>query len=486
MGRRFLSVREGREAVETRRHFHDRVVGRAQGTLWRRGGLHALAVAAALSLAACQSQVPPWMAGEKPAAEEGEQVEAPPPVAYEPVEPAAPATDPAGLNRIAVLVPLSGDAADVGRALLNAAQMALFDVGDDRLVLQPYDTRGTADGAREAATTALDQGAQLIIGPLFASSAQAVAPAVRSRGVNMITFSTDPAVAGDGVYVVGFLLREQARRVVEHARAQGLTRFAALAPDSQYGRLMVQAYTDAVERMGGTVERVEYYGEDTQQLTETVQRLGNYDQRREELERQKAELSARGDAASQEALRRLETRETAGDLPFDALLLAEGGERVREVAALLPFYDIDPAQVKLLGPMLWSDPTLAREPALVGGWYPAPPPESHTEFERRYRSTFGAAPPQIAGLAYDTTALAAVLARQGGANPFTQDALTNPSGFAGFEGLFRFLTDGTSERGFAVMEIRRGENALVSPAPQSFDARPTGEPGYLEQQRPAF
>ncbi len=452
--------------------------------MWR--GL-AFGVAAALSLAACQgTQVPPWMAGEKPAAEQPVPPQtaepAPPPVLEQPTAP----VDPAGLHRIAVLVPLSGGAAETGRSLLNAAQMALFDVGDDRLVLQPYDTRGTPDGAREAAVQALDQGAQLIIGPLFASSAQAVAPAARSRGVNMISFSTDPTVAGNGAYVVGFLLREQARRVVEHARAQGLSQFAALAPDSQYGRLMVQAYTEAVRRMGGSVARVEYYGDDTQQLTEVVQRLGNYEQRRAEFERQRAELSARNDAASQEALRRLETRETAGDLPFDALLLADGGDRAREVASLLPYYDIDTSQVKLLGPMLWNEAALAREPAMIGAWYPAPPPDSHAEFERRYQRAFGTKPPQIAGLAYDTMALAAVLARQGNGAPFTQDALTNPSGFAGFEGLFRFLIDGTSERGFAVMEVRRGGNVQVGGAPQTFEPSPLGEPGYIEQPRPAM
>lgn len=453
----------------------------------------ALALVAVVGVAACQgTQVPPWMASEKPGPSQTTQqptppqVQQPPAVAYEPPPPAATPADPQGLTRIAVLVPLSGDAAEVGRSLLNASQMALFDLGDERLVLQPYDTRGTADGAREAATTALNQGAQLIIGPLFAASAQAAAPAARARGVNMITFSTDPAVAGNGVYVVGFLLREQARRVVEHARAQGLSRFAALAPDSQYGRLMVQAYTEAVQRMGGTLARVEYYGDDTQKLTDTVQRLADYGQRKAELERQKAQFAGRTDAASQEALRRLEAQETAGALPFDALLLPEGGPRVREVAAMLPFYDIDPAQVKLLGPMLWDDPTLAREPAMVGAWYPAPPPETHAEFERRYQRAYGTTPPAIAGLAYDTTALAAVLARQGGPAPFSQDALTNPSGFAGFEGLFRFLTDGTSERGFAVMEVRRGQNAQVGAAPQSFEPAPTGGQGYIEQPRPAF
>lgn len=456
------------------------------------GIARALAVGAVLAVAACETtDLTSEGAAEKPAASAQDMAAVLPEVSYEPIEDMEPvpgtATDPNALQRIALLVPLSGNAAQTGEALLNAAQMAVFDVADDRLVLQPYDTAGTPEGAQGAAALALAQGARLMIGPLFASSAQEVAPQARAGGVNMITFSTDASVAGDGVYVVGFLLREQVRRVVEHARAQGMQRFAALAPDSNFGRLMVDAYTDAVRRMGGTVTRVETYDpNDTSNLAGVVQRLGDYDQRRAELLRQRAELEARDDAASSAALRRLEALETIGELPFDALLLPEAGNAVREVAAMLPYYDIDTSQVKLLGPMLWSDPALAREPAMVGAWYPAPPPESHADFERRYQRAFGERPPVIAALAYDTTALAAVLARSGGPAPFSQETLTNPSGFAGYDGLFRFRTDGTSERGFAVMEIRPGGNVLVGPAPESFDPGPLASPGYTEEPRPAF
>lgn len=414
-----------------------------------------------------------------------------PGVAYEPLDDdqdAQPAAGAGGLTRVALLVPLSGQAEHIGQALLNAAEMALFDVADERFVLQPYDTQGTADGAQAAAALALSHGAQLILGPVFSNSVQAVAPQARAGNVNMVAFSTDPGVAGDGVYVAGFLLREQVRRLVEHARTQGLDRFAALAPDNAFGRMMVKAYEQAVRRMGGTLTRVEFYGPDPAEIAEVVQRLGDYEQRKAALERQRRELEARGDAAAQEALKRLERRETMGDLPFDALLLAESGSKLREVASLLPYYDIDTSQAKLMGPMLWADPSLAREPALVGAWYPAPPPDTHEDFERRYREAFGHTPPQIASLGYDLTALAAVLARQDGPAAFTERTLTNPNGFAGIDGLFRFLADGTSERGFAVMEIRPGGNVQVGPAPQAFTPQvaPASGGGYIEAPRPSF
>lgn len=390
-----------------------------------------------------------------------------------------------GLTRVAMLLPLSGRDAAAGQALLNAAEMALFDVGGEGFVLQPYDTRSAPDGAQEAAAQAIAHGANLMIGPLRSQSVQAVAPQARAGNVRMIAFSSDPSVAGEGVYVAGYLLREQARRVAEHAMSQGMTRFGVLAPDHDYGRLMAQAFQDAVQSLGGTITRTgTYNGADRDQMVAAIQALGNYHGRKAALDQQRQTLKARGDGASMQALRRLDGRDTVGDLPFDALFLPEGGTKLKEVAALLNFYDVDTSgSVRLLGPMLWQDPALGRDPMLVGGWFPAPPPETHDAFERRYRDLYGRTPPAIASLAYDVTALAAVLARQEGTRGFGSGALTQSAGFQGVDGLFRFLEDGTSERGFAVMEIRPEGPALVGAAPQTFaPLRPgSAEGGYIDQ-----
>lgn len=391
--------------------------------------------------------------------------------------------DANGMTRVAMLVPLSGRDANAGQALLNAAQMALFDVGGDQFVLQPYDTGSTPERAQQAAALAISHGVDLMLGPLRSQSVQAVAPQARAGNVRMIAFSSDPSVAGGGVYVAGYLLREQARRVAEYALSQGMQRFAVLAPENEYGRLMAQAFQDAVGRMGGTVTKAATYNPaDRDQMVAVIQRLGNYDDRKAALRQQRRELEARGDAAARQALKRLEGRETIGDLPFDALFLPEGGTKLKEVAALLNYYDVDTGTVKLLGPMLWQDPTLGRDPMLVGGWFPFPPPATHADFRRRYRDLYGRNPPDIATLGYDVTALAAVLARQSNTRGFGPGALTQSAGFQGVDGLFRFLEDGTSERGFAVMEIRPDGPAEVAPAPQTFEPmRPTsGDGGYIE------
>ena len=384
--------------------------------------------------------------------------------------PSPPVPDPLGLMRVGLLLPLSGPAAPIGQALLNAAQMALFDVADERFVLQVYDSDGTPDGASRAMAQAISHGAQLLLGPLFSAEAKAAAPQAAAAGLNMIVFSTDPTVANSRVFVMGFLVEEQVRQIVTYARAHGLSRLAALAPNSAYGRSVVEALNRFAPVQGGNVAEVAFYESDGKDLNDVVRKLAAYDRRKEALEQQKAELVGKEDEISQLALARLERLETVGEVDFDAILLPEQGGRLTQAATLLPFFDIDPGRVQLMGTLLWDAPGLGREPVMIGGIYPAPPPGSNRQFFTRYRELYGRSAPTIATHGYDAVALAAVLARSGTAAPFSAEAITAGTGFAGIDGIFRFLPSGLSQRGFAIMQVTREGATVVQPAPTLFEA----------------
>lgn len=395
----------------------------------------------------------------------------PPPAPPPPPEIALtrPAEEEDGPVRVALLLPLSGPNAGIGQSLLNAGLMALFDIGDNRLTLMPRDTEGLPEGALDAAERAIEDGAEIVLGPLFSASVQAAAQVTRARGLNMIAFSTDRSVAGNGVFLIGFLPEQQVDRVVGFATSQGMQRFAALLPENVYGATIQNALEASVTRRGAFVARTETYAGGPDAFQEPVERLANYQARRAELRALRAQLQSRDDEVSRRTLQRLEGRETVGEVGFEAVMMAEGGDRLRALAPLLPFYDVDPSAVRFLGTGLWDEPGLGREPALVGGWFAGPTPEANAEFSARYEQLFGAPPPRIASLAYDATALAAVLARTRDKPYFTGDALTNTAGFAGIDGIFRFRADGLSERGLAVLEVRPDGFRVVSPAPRTFD-----------------
>lgn len=380
-----------------------------------------------------------------------------------------PGTGVAAPINVAILLPLSGPSAGVGNALLNAAQMALFDVGGQNLVLWPKDTKGTPEGAARAVEAALQDGVELILGPLFSGSVRAAAESARERGVNVVAFSNDRSVAGNGVFLMGFMPEQQVDRVVNFARTQGITRFAALLPETPFGATVEDALRAAMERGGGDLVRVERYFPDAPDLQEPVQRVADYGRRSGLLRAARRDLEHRNDEISKRTLERLASLDTIGELGYEALFIAEGGARMRSIAPLLPFYDVDPDNVRFLGTRLWEDPAIGREPAMVGGWYAGPSLEAAESFRARYAALYGTSTPRVASLAYDATALAAVLSRAAARPYFAEDSLRNQNGFAGIDGIFRFDEGGIAQRGLAVIEIRPKTFEIISNAPESFE-----------------
>jgi hypothetical protein len=153
------------------------------------------------------------------------------------------------------------------------------------------------------------------------------------------------------------------------------------------------------------------------------------------------------------------------------VFIVQGGSLLRSIAPSLTSSGVDPAKVKLLGTGLWDDTTITKEAALYDGWFAAPAPEANASFVSKYRSTFGAAPPQLAALAYDAVSLIALLGSGQPYHRFTAAALTDPNGFAGVDGIFRFNVDGSIDRGLSVLAVRPGGFAVVSPAPTTFQAK---------------
>jgi len=357
---------------------------------------------------------------------------------------------------VALLVPLSGGNAELGHAILDAAQLALFEASGDRLILVPRDTGGSAAGAASAARAVIADGARLILGPLLAPEVEAVKPIAQEAHINVIAFSTVTGLAGGNVYLMGFLPRQEVVREVGYARQRGLQRFAALAPNSPYGHLMADALREAASTSGGTVAKVEFFDPRAGDASPAIQRL---------LPAGAADASA----VPPPGFPSPASPPPASAPPsFDALLLPEGGAGLKQIAGQVKAAGGTAKPVQLLGSGLWDTPDIGSDPVLLGGWFASSPPEARQDFEHRFSATYGHNPPRLASLGYDSAALAAVLSRGQGSEPFSQQAILNPSGFTGVDGLFRFMPNGLVQRGLAVLEVEPQGTAVVSPAPQTF------------------
>ena len=413
---------------------------------------------------------------------------APPPVAKAPALPPVPRSDPVpespapalGETRdpadtdevpvvVGILLPLSGDERELGRAMLSGAMMAVFDHAAPGLALKPYDTAGTPAGAAEAAAAALKDGARLLLGPLFSDSVAAVAPVAERAGVNVVAFTNDRAAAGRGVFILGHHLEPQIRAVLAYAGGRGIRSLAVLVPTGRFGAQAAVAADAAARDAGIRVHEIAVYTDDVPSIDRAVRRLARYDGRKAALSERRTALKRRGDPESLAILERLKNRDTLGNVGLDAILVPSGSSPVYAIAARLPYYDIPSDRVRVLGISTWDRLELRYEPALRGAWYASPATELGSLFERRFSESFGKPPGPLAALAYDAAAVAALLGRRPGAD-FGVPALRDARGFEGASGLFRFHADGLSERSYAIVEVGEDGVKPVSPARRSFDA----------------
>ncbi len=382
---------------------------------------------------------------------------------YEPDLAPPPPLPITGGTRVGLLLPLSGANAAIGKAMLNAAQLALFDFAEPDFEILVHDTWGAPEGAADAANLAIADGARMIVGPMLSGSVQAAGAVARNARVPLVGFTTDRTALGNGVYTMGFLPETEVGTVARFAAIKGHKRFAVLAPHNEYGNLAIQALRDAAFATGTEVSLVQRYYAGESNFSDVVRILSERGQVLDGPPPKPRKKRKKGSKEDPEVF-----------LNFDALLLVEGGKRLQNIAAHLPFFDIDPNKVRILGTGQWDEPGIGREPALVGGWFAAPPHKAREEFVKQYRNMFGKTPPRLATLAYDATALAAVLAQAENDTGFTYDRLLDARGFYGRDGIFRFRADGAVERGLAILQVTPKGFRMVGKAPNAFpDATPT-------------
>lgn len=378
-------------------------------------------VATALLASACSTVVPRGPAGQTG------PTKAPPPVARPDVGVEAGIPRDTARNRVALLVPLSGTNAGVGKSLANATQLALLDTRNEQVRITNYDT---ATGAAAAAQRAVADGAQLILGPLLSEDVRAVAPIARRAGVPVLAFSNDNSVAGEGVYLMGYTPAQSIERVVEFARSRGVTNFGGLVPNALYGTRASTTFLRAVEAAGGRVVALQTYDRTAGGVGAAVNRMTK-------------------------------------DAPFDAVLIADSSGTA---ATAVPLLRKASPNAKVLGTELWnSDNNVASRPALNGAWFASVSNTLYRQYAAKYRARFGTAPYRLSSLGYDAVLLTARISRDWKVGaPFPDARLRSGEGYAGIDGAFRFGRDGVAERALEVQEIRSGSTAVVSPAPASF------------------
>ncbi|TVS05423.1 MAG: penicillin-binding protein activator [Rhodobacteraceae bacterium] len=324
----------------------------------------------------------------------------------------------------------------VARNLENAARLAVADLQGAQIDLRIYQTGGDPGRAQSLAAEALNDGARILLGPLLASEARAVGPVAAQGGVNVLSFSNNPEVAGGNVFLLGAMFENTAMRLLSYAAAQDKGRVMIISEQSEAGQVAERAIQRAAQRTGASVVAVQSYAFSQQGIVDALPSISSA-------------------ARSSGAQSILMTAGSEGALPLLVELLPQNNVS-RETFQFMGLtrWDIPPATMQLSG--------------LEGGWFALPDPSLSSAFEARYNAAYGTGPNPVASLGVDAINVVGALIRRGGNAPFSAEAISQPNGFVGASGIFRFRRDGTNERGLALAEIRDQRRVILSPAPRSF------------------
>lgn len=336
-----------------------------------------------------------------------------------------------GKVKVGLLLPLTNNPyAKIAQDMKQSAEMAVFEKGTKDFVLVTRDTKGTPEGAKQAAQEVIDEGVGLIIGPFYSTSVTAVKPIAKRRGICVLSFSNNSTVAGDGAFVFGFSPEQEIYRVVGYATAKSKTDFAVIAPNTTYGETSIRAMQKSVQRFGGQLVHVARYDpkKDPQMVVKSI----SFDE-------------------------------------VDAVLVPDGGQDLIWVLSYVSHFQNDEDEkIQLLGTRLWENPLIARDPVLRGGWYASIDLDRWKQFEGRFFTNFSRKPHRFASMSYDLVAFASYIAKSPQGIDYSKQRLTDLTGYVGINGNFRLNDDGTVERALSVFEVTPSGPEKVSPAMDSF------------------
>lgn len=338
---------------------------------------------------------------------------------------------------VALLVPQSSDGtAQIAADLENAARLAAAQLDDLEIDLRVYDTAGDATVAANVAQQAVDDGAKIIIGPLYAEAANAAGTAVADDGINVLSFSNNTTIAGGNVFVLGKTFDNTAHRIVSFAAEQGKERAMVIHSDRIDGQMGLNAFQGAAADTSLRIVSAQSFELTQESVVNTVPLI-------------------RASAEIEDVDTLFLTSSSAGALPLLAQLLPEAG--------------LDSANVQYAGLTRWDIPPQTLElSGLQGGWFAVPDLTRTENFSTQFQEQFGNRPHQLASLAFDGIAAIGALAQAGFDDILTREALTQPSGFQGVDGIFRLKDDGTNERGLAIATVQDKQVLIIDPAPRSF------------------
>ena len=301
--------------------------------------------------------------------------------------------------KIGLLVPFSGEYAEVGESLLYSLQLALKEIDDDRLTIFPKDTGfNNKEKLNKKIKELIEEEVKVIIGPLTETELNEV---YKYKNLIFVSLSNINPGIKNNVISIGVGLESQLIAIKKFLEKENKNKIAILYPDNSYSDFI----EEKLKKTQIKPFKILKYNSDPRIITGEIEKLTNYSQRKRNLENRKKILEKRDDPASERELKLLEQRYTLGKVNFDSVIVLDFGSNLKSVLASLVFADVNQKDVIFTTINQWFDKSIFFENSIKTLFYPSIDLKNFEKFNKNYFKNYNQYPSEIGILAYDALGL---------------------------------------------------------------------------------
>ena len=301
--------------------------------------------------------------------------------------------------KIGLLAPFSGEYKYLGNSLLLSTQLALDEIGDDKILIIPRNSGSKDKGQlNKAIKEIVESGAKIIIGPVDSDNFEELK---QYKDVIFISLSNKEPGIKQNIISIGISFDSQMDALEKFIVSQKKKKTIIMYPQNQYADLIEKR----IKKTKLKNYKIFKYNSDPKILTGEIEKLTNYPQRKRNLEIRKKLLKQKEDLQSINELNKLEQRYTLGKINFDSVIIIDFGNNLKSVLASLAFVDVNDTDVLFTTVNQWFDESIFYENSVKNLYYPSVNLKNFKKYNDKYIETFNLQPNEITILAYDALGL---------------------------------------------------------------------------------
>ncbi len=346
--------------------------------------------------------------------------------------------------RVGLLLPLSGEFYQIGKSLLDSAQLALEKTSNKNLKFYIVDT-GEENQLYKNLSYLISNDVDLIIGPIFTKTVLKVKEYLNDQSIPIITFSNNSEVSDRNLYVFGLTIEDELSSIYKYSIDRGINKYAVIVPDNKYGNKVKNEVNKFHNINNNSSSQFIFYPTKDPDYYKIAREVSNYDERKLDLDNRVKLLEELQSESSLKELKLLRNKDTLGELDFEAvIIIARSFSELTNFVSILPYYDVDPKKVKFIGNSIWGKELILKEPSMKNSYFSSLDLNARKKFEEEYKTIYKDNPHSLAALAYDLVGLISSLNIEH--KKITKEILHSDLGYMGINGWFRFDESGRVER----------------------------------------